>query len=144
LLSTEIAAVQTYFQFRNGNNSLIVNPAFNTTISSRSDNSYAYKAISSINYPARNAIIMMSLVKPLTLISPSYINNNWAINIAPVLNSALSDTEMDADAYGYSNALLGNSTSNKVGLLDNIADASTVPLSYGSMWSEMYYYINNI
>jgi endo-1,3(4)-beta-glucanase len=144
LLSTEIAAVQTYFQFRNGNNSLIVNPAFNTTISSRSDNSYAYKAISSINYPARNAIIMMSLVKPLTLISTSYINNNWAINIAPVLNSALSDTEMDADAYGYSNALLGNSTSNKVGLLDNIADASTVPLSYGSVWSEMYYYINNI
>lgn len=145
LLSSEINALQYYFQFSSHGDIINVDPEFiQGTISKRGDTLYEYTVDrGNINYPARTASIMVPMIKPLTLMSFDYINYQWANLVNGFLTEAINQNDIEAESYAYAAALMAVNGGNNQQLMRSIMRRSGEILPYGSTWSSIQYWIIN-
>ena len=144
LLSSEIISQQCYFQFAS-QNKIVVDPAFvQGTISRRSTLTYEYTVDSGNEfYPARNASIMVPMVKPYTLLSSVSVNDTWANTTQSFLLAALTDPNLEDEsrAYAYSLLAVNADSATRNEYLEDILTRVSNLLPYGSTWSAIAYRI---
>lgn len=149
LLTSEITSLQTYFQYPSSNKFTPVDPTIfvQGTISQQGDSFYNYNITGGdSDYPARNASIISSLVKPLSLMSTDYINTTWALTTKPWLSQAIGASggvSPDAGAYAMALLAVGSPPQDIEEIIQNILESSTIPLAYGSSWSSILYWVEN-
>lgn len=140
LLSTEINSINTYFRFKEGN--LNVDSEFvQGTITEQKQNSYEYNLISGNSedfFPMRNASIMISMMKPLSLLN---VKNEWAIGTQQYMNAAMQG-ELSADSMLAAISLLAVDSVSGSNLENTIVNNVNNEVSLGWTWSSGIYWIN--
>jgi hypothetical protein len=144
LLSSEIISQQCYFQFAS-QNKIVVDSAFvQGTITRRSALTYEYTVDSGNEfYPARNASIMVPMVKPYTLLSSASVNDTWAEATQSFLQAALTDPNLEDEsrAYAYSLLAINADIAIRNQYLQDILTRADNLLPVGSTWSTIAYRI---
>ena len=144
MLASEITSLQFYFQFVS-ENKIDVNPSFvQGTISERGDSFYNYTVdFGNSTFPARNASIMVPIIKPLSLLSFDYISNYWAQFVQYWMTQAINSPDIEPESFGYAETLLSvnSSPETQQSIINNIVAESDIYLPYGSTWSSMLYWI---
>jgi endoglucanase Acf2 len=150
MLAMEISALKHYFQIQDVltvsrlPQQNLVNPAFvQGTITDRGDVYYQYTTVGGNDkFPERNASIMVSMIKPLLLISDDYIDPGWAVGTQPWMIDAINNN-IQPESLGYAESLIAvnNTNANKRAAIQTIILNSNNPLPYGSTWSSMLYWI---
>ena len=144
MLASEITSLQYYFQFVSQNRT-DVDPAFvQGTIVERGDTFYDYaSAGGNVRFPARNASLMVPILKPLSLISFDYLDKQWLQFIQFWIAQAASSPDIEAESLAYSQAILSVQASpqSQQSIVDIITDNSDIYLPYGSTWSSVLYWV---
>jgi endoglucanase Acf2 len=146
MLASEIISLQYYFQFVSQNR-IDVDPAFvQGTIVERGDTYYEYTVdAGNDSFPARNASIMVPILKPLSLISFDYLNQDWSHFVQFWMTDAVTAPDIEPESFGYAETLLSVQASpqQRQMIANNIANESHIYLPYGSTWSSMLYWVLN-
>lgn len=142
MLASEITALQHYFQFTS-TTSITVDPAFvQGTITERGDTYYNYTVPGgNITFPARNASIMVPVVKPLTLSSDSYLNTTWATQTQTWMTGAAATPSIQPESLLYALSLLAVNGNNLPQISETIVHNRSTALPYGSTWSAALYWV---
>lgn len=145
MLASEVTALQYYFQFASDANKIDVNSAFvQGTIPERGDTYYNYTVnTGNDTFPARNASIMVPIIKPFSLLSFDYINDQWAKFAQFWMNPAVAAPGIEPESFGYAESLLAVEATpeTKQTIVNNIVASRDIYLPYGSTWSAMLYWI---
>jgi endoglucanase Acf2 len=144
MLASEITAVQHYFQFAS-TSSITVDPAFvQGTITERGDTYYNYTVPGgNPTFPARNASIMVPVVKPLSLASPTYLNETWALQTQTWMAAAAAAPGIQPESLLYALSLMAVAGNNLPEISETIVNNRTVLLPYGSTWSSALYWVGS-
>jgi hypothetical protein len=149
LLASEITSLQYYFQF-SSYNAITVDSAFTMgTITNRGDNYYSYKLRESSDKNQKlnsckisMALALVSMIKPLNLMSFEYINNDWSTNIqSHVLEAFTENIQPESLSHAIVILAMGNNEEIKQQAIDIISDNHNIVLPYGSTWSSVLYWI---
>jgi len=146
MLASEISSLQYYFQYISQNR-IDVDPAFvQGTITQRGDTYYNYTVNTGNNlFPARNASIIVPILKPLSLISFDFIDKYWAHFVQYWMVDAVNDPTIEPESFGYAESLLSvqSTPQDHISIINNIISKSDIYLPYGSTWSSILYWILN-
>ena len=142
-LSWNISANQHYFQFA-GLNSIEVNPAFvQGTINERGDTYYAYTVNNgNADFPARNASMMVPIMKPVSVISFASLNGPWALQTQSWMAAAIADPEIEDESLSYALGLraVNADAATRNQIITTIQNKAGELLPYGSTWSSILYW----
>ena len=135
MLASEITSAKTYYQTTN-------TPPF-ISITDRGDTYYKYTSRDTSIYPERNASDIIPIIKPLSLLSSSYVDSKWAQSTYPQMELAINTTNifLTPDSLYYALSLLGTNPQQKEQILTLIKNNSSKILSAGNTWSELLYWI---
>lgn len=142
MLASEITALQHYFQFAS-TDSITVDPAFvQGTITERGDSYYNYTVTGgNATFPARNASIMVPVTKPLTLASPTYLNETWALQTQSWMTAAAAAPGIQPESLLYALSLMAVGGNNIPEIAATIVNNRAASLPYGSTWSSALYWV---